>query len=54
MKLSKEILESNIKRLQEVKKNREFLIPDSFLSAINNRGQNGKQVLRGRKSTKRK
>ena len=53
-KIPKEVLESNIRRAQEAKKNREFLIPDTLLSAINKRGQDGKQVFRGRKQTKRK
>jgi len=52
-KIPKEVMESNIKRAEAAKRSREFLIPDSLLP-IKNRGQDGKPVLRGRKSAKGK
>ena len=54
MKYPKGALEANIKRAEIERKERAFKIPETFLTALQKRGQDGKQVLRGRKQTKGK
>ena len=51
MKIPKEVIEANLKRIADSRAADKILIPESMLTGISNRGQNGKQVLRGRKST---
>lgn len=48
-RLSKEVLESNIKRAQEQAANNKIRIP---LEQLTIRGQSGKSVLRGQQSAK--
>jgi hypothetical protein len=54
MKIPKEVIEANLKRINESRKADKLLIPEGLLTGIKNRGQDGKPILRGQNSTKSK
>jgi hypothetical protein len=47
MKLSRREVEVNLAKIKDEKKISKLLIPTSYLTAIQKRGQDGKPVLRG-------
>ena len=49
MRLPQGAVETNFKRARDEKIQNRILIPEEMLTAIKNRGQDGKPVLRGQK-----
>jgi hypothetical protein len=54
MKLPSGALEANMKRARDERAAKKVVVPMSYLTALQNRGQNGEPILRGRKQTSTK